>query len=30
MTTFRTFEDIEAWQKSRRLVREIYAISTIG
>lgn len=27
MTTFKNFEDIEAWRKARMLVREIYAMS---
>jgi len=27
MATFRSFEEIEGWQKARLLVREIYAIS---
>lgn len=27
MTTFKSFEEIEGWQKARLLVREIYAIS---
>lgn len=30
MTVFRSFEDIEAWQKARQLVKEIYAISGRG
>ena len=27
MTTFKSFEEIEAWQKSRELTRAIYAVS---
>jgi len=27
MSKFRKFEDIEAWQKARQLVNEIYLIS---
>jgi len=30
MTTFQSFEEIEAWQKSRELNREIYAFSKEG
>ena len=30
MTTFKKFEDIDAWQKARVLVQEIYAISNAG
>jgi four helix bundle protein len=30
MGTIRTFEEIEAWQKARELVREIYRISNHG
>ena len=30
MATFRRFEDIQAWQKSRKLVREIYVVSGRG
>ncbi|MBC8458033.1 MAG: four helix bundle protein [Deltaproteobacteria bacterium] len=30
MTTFKTFEDIEAWQKARELTREIYIVSNLG
>ena len=30
MSTFQRFEDIEAWQKTRKLVQEIYAISGRG
>jgi four helix bundle protein len=30
MSTFHTFEDIEAWQASRRLTRDIYRISKRG
>ncbi len=30
MTTFKSFEEIEAWQKARLLVREIYAISNMA
>ena len=30
MTTFKTFEDIEAWQKARNLTREIYVVSNLG
>jgi four helix bundle protein len=30
MPSFKTFEDIEAWQKARRLTRDIYAISKDG
>jgi four helix bundle protein len=29
MTTFKTFEDIEAWQKARNLTREIYVVSNL-
>jgi four helix bundle protein len=27
MTTFRTFEEIEAWKRARQLTREVYALS---
>jgi four helix bundle protein len=27
MTTFRTFEEIEAWKRARQLTREVYAVS---
>jgi len=27
MTTFQKFEDIEAWQRSRELTREVYTVS---
>ncbi len=30
MSTFKTFEEIEAWQKARLLVREIYAMTNQG
>lgn len=30
MATFRTLEDIEAWQKARELARQIYAVSKNG
>jgi four helix bundle protein len=30
MGTFRSFEEIEAWQKARELTREIYEISNGG
>ena len=30
MTTFKSFEEIEAWQKSRELTRAIYAVSNKG
>jgi four helix bundle protein len=30
MTVFRSFEDIDAWKKSRQLVNEIYAVSARG
>ena len=30
MATIRCFEDIKSWQRSRELVREIYAISKTG
>ena len=30
MATFRTFEEIEAWQKARELTRELYTISNQG
>jgi four helix bundle protein len=30
MTTFKAFEDIEAWQKARNLTREIYVVSNLG
>lgn len=30
MATFKRFEEIEAWQKARELVREIYVISEQG
>lgn len=30
MATMTTFEDIEAWQKSRELTREVYAVSNTG
>lgn len=30
MATFQSFEEIEAWQKARELVREVYVISGDG
>jgi four helix bundle protein len=30
MATFQRFEDIEAWQKARKLTREIYTVSNEG
>lgn len=30
MGTFKSFEDIEAWQKARSLAREIYGVSNEG
>ena len=30
MATFKRFEDIQAWQKSRILVKDIYALSGLG
>jgi four helix bundle protein len=30
MTSFKTFKDIEAWQKARKLTSDIYAISHDG
>lgn len=30
MATFKSFEDIEAWQKARSLTREIYGVSNGG
>ena len=30
MATFQTFEDIEAWQRARELVREIYTMTNQG
>jgi four helix bundle protein len=30
VTTFRSFEEIEAWQKARELTREIYMVSDTG
>ena len=30
MSTFQTFEEIEAWQKARALTRRIYEVSDIG
>lgn len=30
MATFNRVEDIEAWQKARELVREIYRVSSLG
>ena len=30
MSSFKTFKDIEAWQKARKLTRDIYAISHDG
>ena len=30
MSTFKTFEEIEAWQKARLLVSEIYAMTNQG
>jgi len=30
MATIRRFEDIQAWQKARQLVREIYKVSVAG
>lgn len=30
MATIRRFEDIQAWQKARQLVREIYGVSLTG
>lgn len=30
MATFKTFEDIEAWQQSRKLTKSIYEITSQG
>jgi len=30
MGTFKSFEEIEAWQKARELIREIYSVSKRG
>lgn len=30
MSTFQSFEDIEAWQKARELTRRIYDVSDVG
>lgn len=30
MATFKKFEDIQAWQKARRLTTRIYSITTSG
>ncbi len=30
MATITNFEDIEAWQKARELMREVYAASNMG
>lgn len=30
MATFRRFEDIQAWQKGRDLVKDIYLLSALG
>ena len=30
MATFKTFEDIEAWQRSRVLTRSIYKVTSQG
>ncbi len=30
MTTFKSFEEIEAWQKGRELTREVYIVSNQG
>jgi four helix bundle protein len=30
MSTFQSFEDIEAWQKARELTRRIYEVSDVG
>ena len=30
MSTFQTFEEIEAWQKARELTRHVYDISDVG
>ncbi len=30
MSTFQTFEEIEAWQKARELTRRIYDVSEVG
>jgi four helix bundle protein len=30
MSTFRTFEEIDAWQKARELTRQVYEITTQG
>lgn len=30
MSTFQTFEDIEAWQKARELTRRVYDVSDTG
>jgi len=30
MATFKTFEEISAWQKARELTKEIYKVTTHG
>ena len=30
MSTFQSFEDIEAWQKARELTRRVYEVSDVG
>ncbi|HXJ94344.1 MAG TPA: four helix bundle protein [Terriglobia bacterium] len=30
MATIRRFEDIQAWEKARQLVREVYRVSAVG
>ena len=30
MASFKSFEDIEAWQKGRELVKEVYGVSARG
>jgi four helix bundle protein len=30
MSTFQSFEDIEAWQKARELTRRVYEVSEVG
>ena len=30
MASIKTFEDLEAWQKARKLARDIYALSSAG
>ena len=30
MSTFKTFEEIEAWKKARELTRRVYAVSGAG